>query len=156
MMAWVTRVLCTTLSKPQGNFTLELYFQHAPRTCHNFAGTLSFRCLSIHPLILLPSLPPSHPTELARSGYYNGTIFHRIIKVGGKEGRPILLAMRQEGRTCEAVYLSHTHTHPPFPPSLPPSLPPSVRPCAGFHDSGRGSHGHRAWRRIYLRVSSGF
>ena len=122
MMAWVTRVLCTTLLKPQGNFTLELYFQHAPRTCHNFAGTLSFRCLSIHPLILLPSLPPSHPTELARSGYYNGTIFHRIIKVGGKEGRPILLAMRQEGRTCEAVYLSHTHTHPPFPPSLPPSL----------------------------------
>ncbi|GAB5030700.1 peptidyl-prolyl cis-trans isomerase-like 1 [Nannochloropsis oceanica] len=38
-----------------GNFTLELYYQHAPRTCHNFA-------------------------ELARAGYYNGTIFHRIIK----------------------------------------------------------------------------
>ncbi|EWM28429.1 peptidyl-prolyl cis-trans isomerase ppi1 [Nannochloropsis gaditana] len=38
-----------------GNFTVELYYKHAPRTCHNFA-------------------------ELARSGYYNGTIFHRIIK----------------------------------------------------------------------------
>lgn len=35
---------------------MELYFQHAPRTCHNIA-------------------------ELARSGYYDGTIFHRIIKV---------------------------------------------------------------------------
>lgn len=41
---------------PQGNFTVELYYRHAPRTCHNIA-------------------------ELARSGYYNGTVFHRIIKV---------------------------------------------------------------------------
>eukprot|EP00953_Heterococcus_sp_UTEX-ZZ885_P000644 869-Heterococcus_DN1.PRE.4 len=38
-----------------GSFTVELYYKHAPRTCHNMS-------------------------ELARSGYYNNTIFHRIIK----------------------------------------------------------------------------
>ncbi|KAG6964222.1 hypothetical protein JG688_00007802 [Phytophthora aleatoria] len=38
-----------------GDFTLELYTEHAPRTCWNIA-------------------------ELARRGYYNNTIFHRIIK----------------------------------------------------------------------------
>ena len=35
---------------------VELYWKHAPLTCRNFA-------------------------ELARRGYYNGTKFHRIIKV---------------------------------------------------------------------------
>ncbi|KAJ0393984.1 hypothetical protein P43SY_007499 [Pythium insidiosum] len=39
-----------------GDFTVELYYEHAPRTCFNLA-------------------------ELARRGYYNNTIFHRIIKV---------------------------------------------------------------------------
>ena len=39
----------------QGSFTIELYYRHAPRTCHNFV-------------------------ELARTGYYNDTIFHRIIR----------------------------------------------------------------------------
>ncbi|CAH0521213.1 unnamed protein product [Peronospora belbahrii] len=38
-----------------GNFTMELYSEHAPKTCWNIA-------------------------ELARRGYYNNTIFHRIIK----------------------------------------------------------------------------
>lgn len=38
-----------------GSITVELYWNHAPRTCTNFA-------------------------ELARRGYYNGTKFHRIIK----------------------------------------------------------------------------
>jgi peptidyl-prolyl cis-trans isomerase-like 1 len=37
-----------------GPLTAELYWDHAPRTCKNFA-------------------------ELARRGYYNGTIFHRIV-----------------------------------------------------------------------------
>lgn len=37
-----------------GNIIIELYWKHAPKTCRNFA-------------------------ELARRGYYNGTIFHRII-----------------------------------------------------------------------------
>lgn len=38
-----------------GSFTVELYQKHAPKTCKNFV-------------------------ELARKGYYDGTIFHRIIK----------------------------------------------------------------------------
>ncbi|ETV87558.1 hypothetical protein, variant 4 [Aphanomyces astaci] len=38
-----------------GTFTMELYVQHAPRTCKNII-------------------------ELARRGYYDNTIFHRIIK----------------------------------------------------------------------------
>lgn len=37
-----------------GDIQLELYWDHAPRTCRNFA-------------------------ELTKRGYYNGTIFHRII-----------------------------------------------------------------------------
>ncbi|KAG2445734.1 hypothetical protein HXX76_000340 [Chlamydomonas incerta] len=38
-----------------GSFTVELYYKHAPRTCKNFE-------------------------ELAKKGYYDGTIFHRIIR----------------------------------------------------------------------------
>ena len=38
-----------------GQFTLELYYQHTPKTCHNIA-------------------------ELSRLGYYNGTTFHRVIR----------------------------------------------------------------------------
>ncbi|KAK0211217.1 cyclophilin-like domain-containing protein [Desarmillaria ectypa] len=37
-----------------GDIQFELYFDHAPKTCKNFA-------------------------ELARRGYYNGVTFHRII-----------------------------------------------------------------------------
>jgi peptidyl-prolyl cis-trans isomerase-like 1 len=45
-----------TVSSPfsLGEFSIELYWKHAPNTCRNFA-------------------------ELVRRGYYNGTIFHRII-----------------------------------------------------------------------------
>ena len=43
-----------------GEITVELYWRHAPTTCRNFA-------------------------ELARRGYFNGTKFHRIIKVGGRD-----------------------------------------------------------------------
>ncbi|VDN59327.1 unnamed protein product [Dracunculus medinensis] len=42
------------LETSMGNIIIELYWKHAPKTCRNFA-------------------------ELARRGYYNGTIFHRII-----------------------------------------------------------------------------
>lgn len=38
-----------------GEITIELYWKHAPQTCRNFA-------------------------ELSRRGYYNNTIFHRIIR----------------------------------------------------------------------------
>ncbi|GAM26740.1 hypothetical protein SAMD00019534_099150, partial [Acytostelium subglobosum LB1] len=46
-----TVVLETTM----GEITIELYWQHAPRTCKNVY-------------------------ELAKKGYYNNTIFHRLIK----------------------------------------------------------------------------
>uniref|UniRef100_A0A914I933 Peptidyl-prolyl cis-trans isomerase n=1 Tax=Globodera rostochiensis TaxID=31243 RepID=A0A914I933_GLORO len=42
------------LDTSMGAMSVELYWQHAPRTCMNFQ-------------------------ELARKGYYNNTIFHRII-----------------------------------------------------------------------------
>lgn len=38
-----------------GSFTIELYYKHAPRTCHNIGA-------------------------LAAAGYYKNTIFHRIIR----------------------------------------------------------------------------
>ncbi len=38
-----------------GTFVVELYNQHAPKSCHNFQ-------------------------ELVRSGYYNGITFHRVIR----------------------------------------------------------------------------
>ncbi|KAG8809506.1 heme binding [Serendipita sp. 399] len=42
------------LKTSMGDITLELYWEHAPKTCQNFK-------------------------ELAKRGYYRGTIFHRII-----------------------------------------------------------------------------
>ncbi|GBE81870.1 cyclophilin-like domain-containing protein [Sparassis latifolia] len=42
------------LETSMGDIQLELYWNHAPRTCKNFA-------------------------ELAKRGYYNGVVFHRII-----------------------------------------------------------------------------
>nr|ACO11158.1 Peptidyl-prolyl cis-trans isomerase-like 1 [Caligus rogercresseyi] len=44
-----------TIKTTMGEFTVELYWKHAPNTCRNFA-------------------------ELVRRGYYNGTKFHRIIR----------------------------------------------------------------------------
>eukprot|EP00035_Acanthoeca_spectabilis_P038666 m.55051 g.55051 ORF g.55051 m.55051 type:complete len:196 (+) comp9235_c0_seq1:1828-2415(+) len=43
------------LETTMGTITCELYWQHAPKTCKNFA-------------------------ELARRGYYDGIIFHRVIR----------------------------------------------------------------------------
>lgn len=43
-----------TFATTMGTFEVELYWDHAPKTCRNFA-------------------------ELARRGYYNDTQFHRII-----------------------------------------------------------------------------
>ncbi|KAI5474142.1 hypothetical protein MNV49_004366 [Pseudohyphozyma bogoriensis] len=42
------------LETTMGNISVELYTDHAPKTCDNFR-------------------------ELARRGYYSGTVFHRII-----------------------------------------------------------------------------
>lgn len=47
-------VQCVVLETSLGPIIIELYFNHAPKTCKNFL-------------------------ELSKSGYYSGTIFHRII-----------------------------------------------------------------------------
>ncbi|XP_044156612.1 peptidyl-prolyl cis-trans isomerase-like 1 [Bufo gargarizans] len=49
------RPATVSLDTSMGTITVELYWDHAPRTCKNFA-------------------------ELSRRGYYNGTKFHRVIK----------------------------------------------------------------------------
>ena len=60
-----------------GVLVVELYFDHAPRTCNNFY-------------------------ELAKCGYYNGTIFHRVIKVRGRgrlgAGFNLLVGLYDPGR----------------------------------------------------------
>ncbi|ONM04024.1 Peptidyl-prolyl cis-trans isomerase CYP18-2 [Zea mays] len=45
-----------TLETSMGAVSVEMYYRHAPKTCRNFV-------------------------ELARRGYYDNVIFHRIIKV---------------------------------------------------------------------------
>lgn len=56
-----------------GSFTVELYYKHAPKSCKNFE-------------------------ELAKKGYYDGTKFHRIIRV---RMHPFLLLC------CADVVLCH-------------------------------------------------
>lgn len=50
----VTHSLTIEILKNQGSIILELYTEHAPKTCTNF-------------------------TTLVRRGYFNATLFHRII-----------------------------------------------------------------------------
>jgi peptidyl-prolyl cis-trans isomerase-like 1 len=54
-MELASRVPAVTLVTSMGNIELELYWQHAPKTVHNFV-------------------------ELARKGYYDNVTFHRIIR----------------------------------------------------------------------------
>ena len=51
-----------TIQTSIGDVTFELYWNHAPKACHNFY-------------------------ELAKRGYYENTIFHRIIKVRHTKSR---------------------------------------------------------------------
>lgn len=48
-----------------GQITIELYWNHAPETCRNFA-------------------------ELCRRGYYNNTKFHRIIRNFMIQGKSLM------------------------------------------------------------------
>ncbi|KAK8792840.1 hypothetical protein WA158_005004 [Blastocystis sp. Blastoise] len=58
-----------------GTFTLELYYQHAPKTCYNFAA-------------------------LAKKGFYDGVIFHRIISNFMIQGGD----PTGTGRHCESIW----------------------------------------------------
>ncbi|XP_021953721.1 peptidyl-prolyl cis-trans isomerase-like 1 [Folsomia candida] len=49
------RPATVTMRTSMGDLVIELYWQHAPRTCQNFA-------------------------ELTTRGYYDGTIFHRVVR----------------------------------------------------------------------------
>lgn len=51
-----TKPKAVTIQTTLGDVTFELYWNHAPKTCHNFY-------------------------ELAKRGYYDNTTFHRIIRV---------------------------------------------------------------------------
>lgn len=60
-----------------GEITIELYWKHAPNTCRNvclwiFLVDKAF--ITIYGLFLLQF------AELVRRGYYNNTVFHRIIQ----------------------------------------------------------------------------
>merc|ERR1719162_1000311 len=65
-----------TVETTMGAFTVELYTKEAPKTCKNFA-------------------------ELARRGYYQNTVFHRIIKgfmiQGGDPTGTGILSMANSG-----------------------------------------------------------
>lgn len=54
--AHIPRCSSPTVNLVQGDFAVELYDKHAPKTCKNFLG-------------------------LVQRGYYNGVAFHRIISV---------------------------------------------------------------------------
>ena len=56
LVSFVMPARFVELQTSLGPIEIELYFDHAPRTCNNFY-------------------------ELANTGYYDGTIFHRVIKV---------------------------------------------------------------------------
>ena len=58
----------------QGDVSVELYWNHAPKTCRNFAELVSIYLVKGRP-------NTSVHFAQARSGYYNGCKFHRIIKV---------------------------------------------------------------------------
>lgn len=90
-----------------GPLVLELYWQHAPRTCKNFA-------------------------ELSRRGYYNGTKFHRIIKdfmvqggdpTGTGERRPLISPW--DSPRCQGILL--TPRTPLQAVVVPPSMGNSSR-----------------------------
>jgi peptidyl-prolyl cis-trans isomerase-like 1 len=54
-MTTLTDVSIGFPSLQQGSFVIELYYKHAPRTCYNLAA-------------------------LAHAGYYDGTVFHRVVR----------------------------------------------------------------------------
>lgn len=59
-----------------GDIQLELYWNHAPKARKAFHGLPM-------PLSLIYVQTCKNFAELAKRGYYNGTVFHRVIAVSG-------------------------------------------------------------------------
>jgi peptidyl-prolyl cis-trans isomerase-like 1 len=55
-----------TLETSMGTIVCEMYYDHAPRTCKNFAELVIILC------------SPNALTVQARRGYYNGVIVHSL------------------------------------------------------------------------------
>lgn len=60
-----------TIETSLGSFSVELYWDHAPKVRETLANVLQLR---------RPQTCKNF-AELAKKGYYNGVIFHRIIPV---------------------------------------------------------------------------
>ena len=60
-----------------GNIQLELYWDHAPRVMSPFSHSQSNTYFNF----VEPPKTCENFVQLAKRGYYNGVIFHRIIAV---------------------------------------------------------------------------
>ena len=98
---------CVLLETSIGPITFELYWDHAPKTCENFY-------------------------TLAQNGFYNGVLFHRIIKVRIKISISLTPTLEI---AVSASLLAHKLTD--F--------------VSGFHHPRWRPHGHWHWRSIDLR-----
>jgi peptidyl-prolyl cis-trans isomerase-like 1 len=70
-----------TIETNLGALTVELYWDHAPKVRQTLAKVRQLRQLQTC----------KNFAELAKKGYYNGVIFHRIIPVCTAPGFPWLL-----------------------------------------------------------------
>lgn len=66
------------LDTSAGPIAIELYWQHAPNTCKNF-------------------------WELARTGYYDGVVFHRVIKEFMIQGMYVCVMVMEGMNWCVCV-----------------------------------------------------
>ncbi|XP_055383729.1 peptidyl-prolyl cis-trans isomerase-like 1 [Condylostylus longicornis] len=89
-----------------GEITFELYWKHAPNTCRNFA-------------------------ELSRRGYYNNTIFHRVIQDFMIQGGD----PTGTGRGGQSIY------GPTFPDEIHPDLKHSGAGILSMANSGPDTNG---------------
>jgi len=70
-----------------GQITIELYWDHAPETCRNFA-------------------------ELCRRGYYNNTKFHRIIRNFMIQGKSLMfIKILNKGRLKCSLHLDKIYEY---------------------------------------------
>jgi peptidyl-prolyl cis-trans isomerase-like 1 len=105
-MALVSRVPTVTLVTSMGNIELELYWQHSPKTVHNFV-------------------------ELARKGYYDNVVFHRIVRDFMIQGGD----PTGTGRGGESIWGK------PFPDELHPQLKHTGAGIISMANSGPDTNG---------------